>query len=312
MASSLAQRNRILLTSRIGVILFCVLEGSLLFGGENRSAEVEDPHFDPSRCSSCHDPGSANEQELKYGGDLTRLCLSCHDGEKAKRELHPAELVPSAEIRARIPEDFPLHEGRLACSTCHDIRTQCDGGPRSRQINKNFLRGDTRFPLFCFQCHIEEAHAPFNAHDQLGEDGQRKDQVCLWCHLEVPEVTSFMKKPKDFGLRSDGTILCRNCHIIDDSHPVGGTHIRAKPTEQILKDMARYIGIPPEQYSSFQVIPLDGEGRIACFTCHNPHQKGLIPNINLRSLGAEPAHAVHDRLRRKNPSESPCRPCHNY
>ena len=289
-----------------------MLAAVCLYGDEDVTDLVENPHFDPSRCSVCHDSISDNEQNFRYGENVTQLCLWCHDGQKAISELHPAELTPSMEIVARMPRHFPLDNGRLSCLTCHDVSMQCNDGPQNSQSNGNFLRGDTRFPAFCFQCHTEETEQPFNAHDQIDDHGQPKENVCLWCHVEVPEVKSFMKDSENFALRDEDHILCRNCHTVDEHHPAGGKHILVKPSEKILRDMAHYIGIPPEQYSDFQVFPLDNNGRITCFSCHNPHERGLFPGINLRSLGAEPVRAVYNRLRRKKSNESQCKACHNY
>jgi hypothetical protein len=44
-------------------------------------------------------------------------------------------------------------------------------------------------------------------------------------------------------------------------------------------------------------IPLDEAGRITCYSCHNPHEKGLLPEANPRSIGADAKQAANHRLR---------------
>jgi hypothetical protein len=55
-------------------------------------------------------------------------------------------------------------------------------------------------------------------------------------------------------------------------------------------------------------IPLDENGRITCYSCHNPHEKGLLPNRNPRSVGAESRKAANHRLRAGEGTA--CRVCH--
>jgi hypothetical protein len=246
------------------------------------------------------------------GANVTEFCQSCHDGEKAKREFHPVGLKPSSRIATQIPQYIPLHEEKLSCLSCHEILMQCTENPRNVQLNKNFLRGDSRLSEFCSQCHIEEDARPFNAHDQLDDYGEPKEEVCLWCHVEVPEVTPAMKDSTEFGLRRESHVICGNCHPMPGEHPVGGNHILAKPSVTTLRRMAEYVGISFGQYWDAQVFPLDDRGRITCFSCHNPHQSGLFPSSNPRSLGAEPVQAVNKRLRRKTPEDNTCQTCHIY
>jgi hypothetical protein len=56
-------------------------------------------------------------------------------------------------------------------------------------------------------------------------------------------------------------------------------------------------------------VPLDENGRITCYSCHNPHEKGIFPNDNPRSIGAEPKKATNHRLR-VHEGDIACRACH--
>jgi hypothetical protein len=55
-------------------------------------------------------------------------------------------------------------------------------------------------------------------------------------------------------------------------------------------------------------IPLDEEGRITCYSCHNPHEKGLLPSGNPRSVGAEPKQVANHRVRSREGKL--CAACH--
>jgi hypothetical protein len=55
-------------------------------------------------------------------------------------------------------------------------------------------------------------------------------------------------------------------------------------------------------------IPLDETGRITCSSCHNPHEKGLLPGGNPRAVGADAKQATNHRLR--IPQGSMCVACH--
>lgn len=56
-------------------------------------------------------------------------------------------------------------------------------------------------------------------------------------------------------------------------------------------------------------IPLDEHDRIMCWSCHNPHEKGLLPSWDPRSVGAEAKKATNHRLR-AHEGETGCKACH--
>jgi len=163
--------------------------------------------------------------------------------------------------------------------------------------------------MFCFQCHTEESYRPFNAHDQL-DANEVKTDTCLWCHTAVPEVSLRPAGGAMQTLRRQSSGVCHSCHRVAPNHPTGDYHMDTVPTAQMRWHMAAYEMQSTMRLSFPQLLkyarttqraprsmPLDERGRIACFTCHNPHEKGLLPARNPRSVGAEPKRAVNHRLR---------------
>lgn len=312
---------------RVSALVAILLLGQVSIGGEKaivkENPSVQNPHGDPGLCSACHAFGLGGRETLSFGGHISQLCESCHDGRHATHETHPVDLIPSGAIQERIPSDFPLQEGRVTCLTCHDVAWRCTTEESATKSNRNFLRGapGSDSLAFCFHCHIRENYQPFNVHDQL-EAGKTKTDTCLWCHINVPEVGFRLTKPTSHGLRSTTPELCSNCHSVPTSHPAGDPHMHTTPSAQMRWYMSAY-EMEPQMHLSFkqlleyvqaanrapQSIPLDEQGRITCWSCHNPHEKGLKPRWDPRSVGAEPKKATNHRLR-AHEGDIGCRACH--
>jgi hypothetical protein len=108
---------------------------------------------------------------------------------------------------------------------------------------------------------------------------------------------------------------------VADDHPTGDSHMNATPSENMMWYMSAYeiepqMHLPLNQLLEYvraakrspRSIALDENGRVTCYSCHHPHEKGLLPNWNLRSIGAEPKHALNHRLRAREGIA--CRACH--
>jgi len=231
------------------------------------------------------------------------------------------DITPSPTLARRIPGDFPLSGGALTCLTCHDIAQNCRAGQQPVPSGQALLRGGgSPDPLlFCFRCHAPENYRPFNAHDQLNA-GKTKADTCGWCHVDVPAVDSQPREGASFGLRAQAAALCRNCHVVAQSHPVA-SHLSATPSAEMVQYMSAYemkskMRLPFAQLLEIaratkrtpRSIPLDEDGRVTCSSCHNPHEKGLLPGGNPRAVGAEPKQAANHRLR--IPQGSVCVACH--
>jgi hypothetical protein len=291
--------------------------------GTGKKPSTNNPHGNPALCSACHAFAIGGKDTLTFGANVLRLCESCHDGQHAAREVHPVNLVPSAAILERMPSDFLLEDGKLTCLTCHDVASQCIAGQPTAAPNRNLLRGTPSSDpmVFCFRCHIPQLYKPFNVHDQL-EGNKTKADTCQWCHASAPEVGASVAEQTSLALRRTGPELCNNCHSVSADHPAGNPHVHTKPSAQMQSYMAAYemepgMHLPFKQLLEYvraakrapKSIPLDSQGRLTCWSCHNPHEEGLLPRWNPRSVGAEPKKAIRHRLRARE-GDNACRACH--
>jgi hypothetical protein len=278
------------------------------FEKKPRKEEIN-PHFTGKYCDFCHakKPEIDGEKYLKYGGDLIQLC-SCHKY-TAGTYIHPVFIKPSAEKIEKIPGDYPLVEGKLSCITCHDMYKQCQENPdlqyllnskkqRKHKIDIMFLRGDNlqKRTDICFKCHNESKYKMLDPHNQMDAKGKIIIDKCLYCHKQTPDVDT--ESFKDVGLIGDLKVLCRRCHGDFSRHPAGVDHF-VVPSPKLyarMKIIEGEFGI---------VLPLDHEGKLTCATCHNPHERGVIPEAKSGSMGAG------EQYRHRLPQKL-CQSCHGY
>jgi len=290
-----------------------VLLLGLVWAGENGPNPqdlVQNPHGDSPSCLACHTSAEGGRETLRFNGNVAQLCESCHDGRLATREVHAVNLTPSPAMARTIPSDLPLEDGVLTCLTCHDVARDCREKPPSQPSGPSFLRGAgaSDHLTFCFRCHPAEEYRPFNPHDQL-QAGRQKPRACAWCHAGEPQTDSQPAEAASYQLRAASAGLCRNCHVVAETHPVV-SHMDAVPSEQMrwhmsACEMEPKMRLPLEQLVEYaraarrepRSIPLDADGRITCHSCHNPHEKGLLPDGNPRSVGGESRQAANHRLR---------------
>lgn len=199
------------------------------------------------------------------------------------------DIEPSEEKKAKIPRDFPLQQGRITCLTCHDIYKQCQKDThvvKTRAGERSFYRDEIMFLRggrsqkrtdICFKCHNEQKYKNLNPHEQLTEKGDIIPEICLYCHTEKPDEKTAAFD--DVTLIGDLKMLCQRCHGTMERHPSGVNHyLRPSGTMytrmQILEDKLE------------TVFPLDNEYMITCVTCHNPHERGVIPRKRRGAKGA--------------------------
>ncbi len=287
-------------------LIFILVFPSLLFSAKGKGdnagtlSKDTDIHFTGKYCLECHTkiPKEGGEKFLKFGGDFTRSCR-CH-GYTPGTYIHPVNIVPSKEKKGHIPKEFPLKDGRISCSTCHDIYLQCRKDPKTKRLNRRFLRGApyvSRTTL-CFRCHDDKKYKMLDPHNQLSDKGAIIVDKCLYCHVEKPdEKTATFKQVRLIG---NLEVLCFRCHFKQSRfHPINANHL-VKPNKTILANMK-------ETEKKFGIIlPLNYKGKITCPTCHNPHERGVIPRDKPSAKGASEKY----RLRLSGVDLQICVACH--
>lgn len=234
-------------------------------------------HYTGKYCNECHEktPVKGGKIYLRFNGNYRMLCR-CHNGTLSPFH-HASGLIPSPGKRKRMPTDFPLKDGKLTCDTCHNIYAMCH---LKRPFDRNSLRGgpyEERMK-FCFNCHDIKKYEKLNPHHQLNDKGKVITQICLFCHKKKPNVYHDTFKTVKF-IGNIGTI-CSRCHVMEKKHPGNAVHVGVVPPPRILKNMDAM----EKKYNV--ILPLNHKGEMTCVTCHNPHEKGVIPADRPGARGA--------------------------
>jgi hypothetical protein len=229
-----------------------------------------DPHWNDLHCLSCHEQEPIKgDAPLREKGNSNALCNRCHASAYARSDIHPVGIKPSQHIR--IPNDMPLEDGLLTCTTCHDslLQTACLKKENMAETNILFLRGKQKSRTsFCFLCHFEETYKLLNPHDQMNDQGEIQEETCLFCHSSIPDLQSPEPEPVRFVVQNPDA-FCIGCHHgFLRKHPAGVDHLMtpSAKTASAIKTSIKRIGVDLPLY----------KGKIVCATCHNPHQTGVI------------------------------------
>jgi sugar lactone lactonase YvrE len=265
-----------------------------------RTTSVLNPHWKADSCDGCHTVQNGQVQPIEPAL-VDNICLSCHDGVQAPADPHPIGR-PANTDAVQSPDDWPTVDGLIGCVTCHDIIRHCDRDARRPAMNSVLLRGyDPQQPLdYCSICHVPEQTARFSPHRQRDAQGRVRDDACMFCHTQRPEIPPDGTRQFEPHLRVATSDLCLNCHSPHwDLSPEGHVDRPVTPrirewmivrelqrersgTAEELLDIARQSGRQPAR------LPL-GEGMVTCYTCHNPHYAGMFaPDTELGALAENP------------------------
>ena len=139
---------------------------------------------------------------------------------------------------------------------------------------KKFVFVLTLSVLFCLSIAAAKAESLL----VINENGEVLTESCLYCHAETPDVQK--ESFKDIKLIGKLAVICQRCHVIAGNHSGNFNHL-VKPSAKGLakmKHMEAKFGI---------ILPLDEDGKMTCITCHNPHQRGVIPAERAGAKGAD-------------------------
>lgn len=259
------------------------------------------PHWDPDRCTTCHQEEEGRIVPVPRE-QSDALCLSCHDGVQAPADPHPIGRPANTEL-VTTPPEWPTINGNIGCITCHDIMRHCRQETRRPPVNSELIRGwDPQRPLdHCTICHRGDLGGRFSPHQQRDASGKVREDACLFCHTQRPEVPEDGLRRFQPHLRTESSDVCLNCHVKHwDLSPLG--HVDRPVTPRIrqwmlMREINHQSQAPPEELSRLAAesareparLPLAGN-RVACYTCHNPHYAGLFPEgSELGALAENPS-----------------------
>ncbi len=252
--------------------------------------KVPNPHGNRMLCFACH-PGRIKEGaaiRLAAEGDNIRLCNECHLRPGVRKSPHVVDAASSEGTWRMDYLGYPLRQGKLVCSTCHEEVSHGRPDP----ANPKMLRGGPYEDpeKFCYRCHLEDREGKNNPHNQVDPFGRIREESCRFCHRikPVPEKTD----AANTEMVGEETVICAGCHR-ESPHPEV-SHIVPLP-QPMAKRKAEY------EARHKVKIPVADSGLIKCSTCHNPHAKGVLKGES--GVGAGSKWRVPD-------FREVCAPCH--
>jgi predicted CXXCH cytochrome family protein len=283
------------------------------------SIEHVNPHWDKTKCHTCHDNTTSSKANILKASESEGLCSNCHEDDTSHIYIHPTGIKVPNSRKAKISKNWAGKprldkSDRLTCQSCHDLLDQCLPG-RSHQVklNPSFLRGGpypNRYTL-CYRCHDSKKYERNNPHDQIADNGLLKVKMCRLCHeVEVNKnikhgiEKNLRKYPLLKDMNEDRTLLCVRCHRKID-HPSSSLRVSSnKKYRHLVKiDNNKKSTLEKQNIETGIVLPLEPyTGRIYCGTCHQPHQAGVFKGETL-----EPVTMKNHRLR----SKPICKHCHD-
>ena len=287
-------------------------------------APAPNPHWSPTGCLQCHPTDTPSPAALAPR-QVEELCRGCHDGRRAAKTPHPSYRPPAGPQLKPPPADWPLLDERLACLTCHDPLPGCRRQARRPALNPAFLRGyDGRDPAeFCNRCHLRAETPRFSPHAMIDPNGRIVEAACTYCHLGVPGTKPAPEAAAPTAkLHHPAPALCLGCHPRHRDYFEPG-HLNARVSPQMKAWMAAVEHTPPgqrpepntvrqalRQELQPQRLPLADRDRVACTTCHNPHQQGVFPAGSPQASGALPTQPAPKTLALRYQPAELCRACH--
>lgn len=213
---------------------------AVVFGQDSERASTAE--LQSQSCLGCHTKGHINWQGSTHATEDV-ACTSCHKVHERKDPVRDrasqAKVCFGCHVGKRMDANKPfrhaLHEGEMACSSCHNPH-----GSNGPSMLRKHSTNET-----CYTCHAEKRgpfiaeHEPVqddctNCHDPHGSVNERMLKVrqpflCQQCHVASRHVGTNYDQAQLDG-RSSRMIgnSCTNCHsqIHGSNHPGGNTFRR--------------------------------------------------------------------------------------
>ena len=235
----------------------------------------DNPHWSNEGCGVCHQGAAPVEGSVTFtAADTETLCESCHGDRGDAHPCRHRSMVPVTGMNVDKGLEGFLQDGRVMCTTCHDVIYQCEH-PRAayRFENPGFLRDRSSKDsgAYCEKCHESSLYEKLNPH--TGIAGVPARPTCRLCHDGVPESNLTGGLNVEFNMEQDLNDACRGCHVVSP-HPRGlfsrgateeWFHLVA-PSDNVLATMKK------TELETGVSLPLSSiNGEVFCGTCHDPH-----------------------------------------
>lgn len=197
---------------------------------------ADSPHGAPDGCPACH---LATDAGVGPARPATPTCLGCHP----TADMHPVGVSP---VTTRVPDGWPLEDGRVTCATCHV--EPAHPGVDPALLSPWHRQGPYPRTLdLCARCHDLADYVRVDPHHAT-DATPRAEGGCAACHTSSPAPGAPLAEAR---LRTAPDKVCALCHEGPVHHGVEAHLGRPAPA-----------GLP---------WPTGPDGAIACFTCHEVH-----------------------------------------
>lgn len=146
-----------------------------------------------------------------------------------------------------------------------------------------------------------------NPHNQIGDTGEVLWGTCVVCHKDTPAVKAKSIKEVNLYYPDNPDQLCRNCHTVKKHPGSEGISVTMSgytaPDHLVVPSKTVLYNIRLSLKEIPMILPLDPKsGKILCATCHNPHERGLLPgrpdwgadySMRIRSAGIDICQYCH-------------------
>ncbi|HEY5997393.1 MAG TPA: hypothetical protein VIU29_10250 [Candidatus Deferrimicrobiaceae bacterium] len=147
---------------KVNVVVAGLALLSLVLPGVGRT-QRENPHRGPDGCHYCHiaipaPEDAAEERYFLVRDTIDETCKTCHAESGCalgvNKTAHPSNLA-LWDVRTGTgphPQNLPLHDGKIVCTTCHHRTVQEDDSYRRVRLAE-WRNGEPDLTGFCADCH---------------------------------------------------------------------------------------------------------------------------------------------------------------